>query len=937
MRTAIIPLVFGFVLALPTTPGRCQTDDGAAASGALRQGTLPNGVRYVVLPHSSPTGDLSLRLIVDAGSLDEADDERGFAHFVEHMAFNGTRNLPPGTLRYFFQQLGLSAGSHLNAATTYANTIYHLNLTAQRRDRFEDCLIVLRDYADGVLFQPEEVKQESGVILSELRSRDSMDARIGHEIMASLFEGTRLPERIPIGLAEQIETATAEQLKAYYRRNYVPSRMTVVAVGDIDPDQVIEQIESAFSSMEAPADAAARIAVKAPPEPENMRAHVVATPAGTGAQFQLGNLITRPADTEEGRRLELAQRLAMAILDTRLRQRRDAAAFRYGSARAYYDVLPFGSLVHCRVAVGTAADEWSVAVELAETELRRAQQLGFTQAEVDEAVSHQMGSLRTMATDFANFPASRVADDLVRALTAGRAWRPVDQTVAEATAALRELTPDEVTKALVEMLVSESSHALLLAPTESRARPERVLAAYEKSASRSLRKRGEKSDELVFRYQDFGTAGTIARRDQVDDLNLTRVTFANGVRLNLRPSEFEPERFRLRIEFTKNYSSIKRDHGGLIELAGHLFTNSSLRRHKPSEVARLLALHAIRMDFAVNSGTPVLTMSGPSEELPFALQLLTALFSDLRYQDDSYRSALSRYAGQQRRTFSQVTSQAMHDALYAFTVNDRRVLLLHPKQYASEAARTETERWLREHIIDGPLEIGLVGDFDAEAAVTTACATVGTLARRRPPPKPGPPLAMKPAASRHEFKSEIVGTASGSCIIWPVDLPDDARQEATLEVAVNVLSERLVLALREGVGAAYSPRVRLHRDRIQRDFAFISATNTFERTRALQMTEGTIRLAARTAESGIQADEFARAIEPARTRCREQLRSNSWWLESVAVAQSRPAALEAACRQEAVYAEISLEDVNAMLARLFKPDRVTAMVVNPAEKQPGVK
>ena len=136
-------------------------------------GTLPNGLRYVILPHGSRKGNVALRLIVRAGSLDEHDDERGFAHFVEHMAFKGTRTFPAGTVRLFFETLGVQFGADLNAYTNYTHTQYLLDLPAGRGDRPDEALILMRDYADGQLFLPDEVKRESKVVISEMAAGDA--------------------------------------------------------------------------------------------------------------------------------------------------------------------------------------------------------------------------------------------------------------------------------------------------------------------------------------------------------------------------------------------------------------------------------------------------------------------------------------------------------------------------------------------------------------------------------------------------------------------------------------------------------------------------------------------------------------------------------------------------------------------------------------------
>ncbi|MEO5722549.1 MAG: insulinase family protein, partial [Chthoniobacterales bacterium] len=170
-------------------------------------GKLPNGLRYIVRPNPEPKGRVSLRLLVLAGSLQENDDQRGLAHFLEHMAFNGSKNYPPGTLVSFFQRMGMNFGGDTNASTSFERTIYLLELAQADRDTIAEGLRVLGDYAGGLLLTKEEIDRERGVILSEKRVSDSVGYRTFIAQFEAMLGTTRLPRRMPIGEAEVITKA----------------------------------------------------------------------------------------------------------------------------------------------------------------------------------------------------------------------------------------------------------------------------------------------------------------------------------------------------------------------------------------------------------------------------------------------------------------------------------------------------------------------------------------------------------------------------------------------------------------------------------------------------------------------------------------------------------------------------------------------------------
>ncbi len=223
---------------------------------AARFGRLPNGVRYVVYPNKEPQGRASLRLLVEAGSLHEREDQRGLAHFLEHMAFNGSTHYAPGTLIEFFQRMGMSFGADTNAFTSFDRTQYLLELPKTDEATLAEGLRVFADYAGGLLLQPAEIDKERGIIMNEKLARDN----VGFRTLVARFEfmlaGTLLPKRMPIGLEEVITQAPRERFTAFWDTWYRPEKLTVVAVGDFDAAATEKLISTAFAPLTARAPAA---------------------------------------------------------------------------------------------------------------------------------------------------------------------------------------------------------------------------------------------------------------------------------------------------------------------------------------------------------------------------------------------------------------------------------------------------------------------------------------------------------------------------------------------------------------------------------------------------------------------------------------------------------------------------------------------------------
>ncbi|HEV8185394.1 MAG TPA: pitrilysin family protein, partial [Chthoniobacterales bacterium] len=208
---------------------------------AAHFGKLKNGVRYVVLPNHEPKGRASLRLLVLAGSLHETEEQRGLAHFLEHMAFNGSTHYPPGTLVEFFQRMGMSFGGDTNANTGFERTVYLLELPRADDATLTEGLRVFRDYAGGLLLTEPEIERERGVILSEKRASDSVGFRTFVAQFEAMLGTTLLPKRIPIGTPEVITRAQRDRFTDFWNAWYRPEKIVVVVAGDFTDAPAVEK------------------------------------------------------------------------------------------------------------------------------------------------------------------------------------------------------------------------------------------------------------------------------------------------------------------------------------------------------------------------------------------------------------------------------------------------------------------------------------------------------------------------------------------------------------------------------------------------------------------------------------------------------------------------------------------------------------------------
>jgi zinc protease len=372
----------GSETAVHGSPATAALDTRIPPDPEIRMGTLANGLRYYVRRNGRPEGRAELRLVVDVGSVLEADDQRGLAHFVEHMAFNGTVNFPRQELVRFMESVGMRFGPSVNAFTSFDETVYMLQVPTSDSAVVDRALLILEDWAHNVSFEAEEIDKERGVVLEEWRGRLGAASRVQDQQIATLLAGSQYPARLPIGTPEVIQNFRHERLVQFYRDWYRPDRMAVIAVGDFDAADIEQRVRERFARV-PPAEASQ-------PRP----AHVVplrTTPAYlvlTDAELTLTQVRVDNARRVEDEstiaayRTNMVESLFASLLSARfteIAQKPDAPFLAAGAGRA-----SIVRTANTRALVATVREGGVEAgLESLFVELERVAKFGFTQAELD--------------------------------------------------------------------------------------------------------------------------------------------------------------------------------------------------------------------------------------------------------------------------------------------------------------------------------------------------------------------------------------------------------------------------------------------------------------------------------------------------------------------------------------------------------------------------
>jgi len=392
-----------------------QMHSDVAVDPDIRFGSLPNGMRYAIRRQAIPPGQAAVRFWFEAGSLDESDAQQGLAHFLEHMAFKGSKAVPENEMIRILQRHGLAFGADTNAQTQFSQTIYQLDLPHTDEQSLDTALMLMRETASNLTLSQDAMDHERGVVLSEERARDTPSYRILKERFAFLFRGQRLPTRYPIGQVEVLKNAPVGQIADFYHRFYRPERAVLVVAGDFDPATVEAKIKARFSDWK-PTGPAGVDPDLGQVKPRGAEARVVVE---AGAPLGLQLVWTRPPDlspdTVAKRRRDTVRLLGFAVMNRRFQALARSAQPPFLGAAAFRSDQEHSADV-TMVLANAQPDRWRPALEAVEQETRRVVQYGVRQDELDREITELRATLKARAAGAATRRQSELADEIVGAL-----------------------------------------------------------------------------------------------------------------------------------------------------------------------------------------------------------------------------------------------------------------------------------------------------------------------------------------------------------------------------------------------------------------------------------------------------------------------------------------------------------------------------------------
>ena len=847
---------------------------------AVTMGTLPNGLRYYIRKNGRPEKRVSMQLAVKAGSVDENDQQLGLAHFLEHMAFNGTRHFKAGELIAALEQTGARMGPHVNAYTSFDETVYMFQLPTDRAGIVEKGLQGLADFAGGMTLDPQEIDKERGVVIEEWRGDLGASARVRDQHIPVLYAQSRYAERLPIGKPEILKSFAPDTLRAFYAKWYRPDRMAVVVVGDVETADVEGLIKKEFGPIAKPAEA--------PPQrnyPVPLTSDLLTKTATDPEVTQSSVSIVRKRPVESNStvadyRASLVRQLVFQMLNERFDEigRKPDAPFL--SAAAYGSSL---SPTVTTFALGAGVQDGKIEAGLSALAIEgeRVERHGFGQAELDRARSWMTASYDRAYTERDKTESGSYVQEYVNNFLLDEPSPGIVYEHRVAKALLPGISATETSDVARQLLADQNRVILAVSPQKPdlKVPTDAELRAAVKGAEAVA----------VTAWNDAGSGralmervpdpGEVAGRRDIPELGVAVVRFNNGVEAWLKSTDFKNDQVLFSLVSPGGSSLATPAKFVEAQFATTHAQLSGSGGHGAVDLEKLLAGKFASANASISLSNHGISGSATPANLETALQLLNLRFT--APGDDGEAFALIRrqleaaLANRDRNpgvvfaekvsavnTMNHYTSQPL--TLERVKTLDREAMVSFYRERFANAA---------------DFSFFMVGAFKVDEAVPLLARYVGSLpstgkamARYKDVGLTFPPTLVRERVEKgKEPKSQTV-------LSFFADPPLEENEQARVEAATDVLEIRLRDVLREELGETYGVSVGSAQPLPQRGAGRIVISFGSAPENVDKMVERILQEIRQLQKEGPSADLTTRAKESARREHETLLKENGFWL-----------------------------------------------------------
>jgi len=783
---------------------------------AVRVGKLDNGLTYYIRHNETPKGQADFFIAQKVGSILEEENQRGLAHFLEHMCFNGTKNFPGNSLIDWLETVGVKFGANLNAYTAVDKTVYNISAVPVDRKGVQDsCLLILHDWADGLLLDPEEIDKERGVIHQEWRVSTTGQMRILEQLLPVVYPDNRYGHRLPIGLMSVVDSFPPQVLRDYYETWYRPDNQGVIVVGDIDPDYIEAKIKEIFADIKMPENPKTREYFPVQDTPGT----IYAIGSDKEQALQLALLMFKQSEKIIPNELRNTQvfyivnfmtNMVQTMLNNRLQDISNApdAPFAHANIEIGDFFLSKTKDALSLEVVGNGSD-FNTGIQAAYRELLRAARGGFTFSEYERAKAQYLAAIEKLynarnATENTTF-----AREYAASFTEGDPIPGIEFEYEMAKQLAQMFSVDQLNAMLPELVGNDNRVFLVMSPEK-----EGVTVPTEESLSAAIAavdaediepyKEEVKSEPLI---PNLPAPVKPSKVTKLDAFDATQLSFPNGVNVIYKPTKFKEGEIVLQAQARGGLSVVPDDKANEVVFLPYALSAYSLGSYSYSDIKKYLSGKETSLDLGFDKYNRTIEGSTTAKNLKTLMELIYANFTEFDIAEDEFTGSQNKFIG--------FLANQESDPQYIFTQKISEVLFASPKHQAISSAIIREAK--RQPIIDivkqmmaapSDYTFVFVGDIDADAFTELASQYLGTL----PVASKKASVAYAPAAAEemiagntnNVFKTAMTTPQTWVIIASNATMPYNTKNRMLSTVSAQILSNRLLKKIREEMGAVYS-------------------------------------------------------------------------------------------------------------------------------------
>lgn len=880
------------VIAFSTQVRAQMPTDPLPLDPQVRKGVLPNGLTYYIRHNETPKGQADFYIAQKVGSILENDEQRGLAHFLEHMCFNGTENFPGNELVAWLETKGVKFGQNLNAYTSIDETVYNISNVPTASIAVQDsCLLILHDWADGLLLLPEEIDKERGVIHEEWRSRNVGMQRLLEQMAPAMYPGSKYGYRLPIGTMEVVDNFPPQALRDYYEAWYRPDQQGIVVVGDIDVDRIENKIKEIFSPIKMPENAHERVYEAVPdtegtiivvgtdPEMPNSRASIY---------FKNDVLPREYRNTMAYWMQDYVCDMISSMLNNRLDEISSTPDSPFAGAGAFYGnyLLSDTKDALTLVAIGKG-DDILPSMASVYRELLRAERGGFTISEYDRARSEYLSRLEKAYNNREKAENESYVNSYVRNFIDGTPATGIEMKYQTLNMLLPQLPVDIINQTLKELVKEDNRVVTVMllekdgikVPTEDAIR--QMMAAVDAEDIPAFV--DEVKDEPLI--ANLPAPGKVVATQELPQWGATEWTLSNGAKVVVKKTDFKADEILLDAQALGGTSVYPDSYANtLIFLPQGALGQYGLGTYTYKDVQKYLQGKQCQVSFQFDDYCRDISGSTTPKDLKTMMELLYSHFTQFNMSADEFQATQNMITGflhNQETNPQYIFSRDLRKALY--DTPRKSALTVEAVENASLDEINKIVKDMTANAAD--YTFFFVGNVDMDELKTLCEQYIATLpgdaATASKAPVVDGSLGVKKGEKVTTFTAPMQTPQTFAAVVEFAEIPYTAKDRALSDIAGQVLTERLLKKVREDMGAVYSIWASGVMSRQNVPNTIIQSVFPVKP----EMKEQVLDLIAsefKNMESDVTAQELAKAVEFKVKEATEAKEKNDAWLGTMA-------------------------------------------------------